>query len=118
MDSIFFSLVVDFSHDDYQGPPMKKLLDIIEYVKLTALLNLYHQGCIHTAVIEAMAALNPRRIIFLLSNPILLSECEFHEAVKHGTILFASSSPFPEMDYEDHIVLPRLYNRRFGKLTV
>ena len=30
----------DFSRDDYQGPPMTNLLDIIDYVKPTALLGL------------------------------------------------------------------------------
>lgn len=31
---------IDFSRDDYQGPPMTDLLDVIDYVKPTALLGL------------------------------------------------------------------------------
>jgi malate dehydrogenase (oxaloacetate-decarboxylating)(NADP+) len=31
---------IDFSRDDYQGPPMTDLLDVIEYVRPTALLGL------------------------------------------------------------------------------
>ena len=30
----------DFSRKDYDGPPIKKLIDIIDYVKPTALLGL------------------------------------------------------------------------------
>lgn len=33
-------VIADFSRDDYQGPPMTNLLDIIAYVKPTALLGL------------------------------------------------------------------------------
>jgi malate dehydrogenase (oxaloacetate-decarboxylating)(NADP+) len=66
-------------------------------------------------VIDAMAALNPRPIIFPLSNPVKLSECEFHEAVEHtyGTVLFASGSPFPEMDYEDRTLHPGQGNNMY-----
>ena len=62
-----------------------------------------------------MVALNPRPIIFPLSNPIKLSECEFHEAVEHtyGTVLFASGSPFPEMDYEDRTLHPGQGNNMY-----
>jgi malate dehydrogenase (oxaloacetate-decarboxylating)(NADP+) len=62
-----------------------------------------------------MSALNPRPIIFPLSNPVKLSECEFHEAVEHthGTVLFASGSPFPEMDYEDRTLHPGQGNNMY-----
>ena len=55
-----------------------------------------------------MSALNPRPILFPLSNPVRLSECEFHEAVEwsKGTVLFASGSPFPEEEYNGRMLYP------------
>ena len=55
-----------------------------------------------------MAAINPRPIVFPLSNPVRLSECEFHEAVQwsRGTVLFASGSPFPEEEYRGRMMYP------------
>lgn len=76
---------------------MTDLLEIIRYVKPTALLGLSTiKGAFSEPVIRRMASQTPRPIIFPLSNPVQLSECTFAEALRAsgGSVLFASGSPF------------------------
>lgn len=97
---IFFTV---FSRKDYDGPPMKNLVEILDYIKPTALLGLSTiKDAFYKEVVEKMAQLNPRPIIFPLSNPVRLSECEFEDAVKwtNGKVIFASGSPFAPVQYE------------------
>ncbi|KAI0363682.1 malic enzyme [Pilatotrama ljubarskyi] len=105
-----------FSRKDYNGPPMTDLTDIVNYVQPTALLGLSTtKGAFNQPVVEAMAALNPRPIIFPLSNPVRLSECQFHEAVEwtQGRVLFASGSPFPEQEYMGRVLYPGQGNNMY-----
>lgn len=105
-----------FARDDYQGPPLVDILDIIDYVQPTALLGLSTiSGAFSREVIQAMAALNPRPIIFPLSNPVRLSECSFADAVQNtnGNVLFASGSPFPEQKYGNRILYPGQGNNMY-----
>jgi len=105
-----------FSRRDYKGPPLTKLLDVIAYVKPTALLGLSTiTGAFTQEIIRAMSDLNPRPIIFPLSNPVKLSECTFEQAVEHtkGNVLFASGSPFPEMSYMGKMLYPGQGNNMY-----
>lgn len=105
-----------FSRKDYTGPPMKDLVEILDYIKPTALLGLSTiKGAFNEAVIRKMAALNARPIIFPLSNPVKLSECEFHEAVEwsDGKVIFASGSPFPEQAYGTRTLYPGQGNNMY-----
>ncbi|KAF9269657.1 malic enzyme [Marasmius fiardii PR-910] len=105
-----------FSRKDYSGPPIKDLLDILEYVKPTALIGLSTvSNAFYPEVISKMAALNRRPIIFPLSNPVHLSECTFEDAVKHsdGKVLFASGSPFEEVEYGGQTLYPGQGNNMY-----
>jgi len=92
-----------FSRKDYTGPAMTDLVEIIKYVKPTAILGLSTiSGAFNEKVCRTMAALNQRPIIFPLSNPVRLSECIFSDAVEwtDGRVVFASGSPFPDYQYK------------------
>jgi len=105
-----------FSRRDYNGPSLTKLIEIIGYVKPTALLGLSTiKGAFNQEVIEAMAANNARPIIFPLSNPVRLSECEFREAIEwsNGRVLFASGSPFPDALWEGKVRCPGQGNNMY-----
>jgi malate dehydrogenase (oxaloacetate-decarboxylating)(NADP+) len=93
---------LDFARTDYNGPPLTNLVDIINYVKPTALLGLstirvryifywsvyyvdeltVQQNAFPEEVVRLMASMNKRPIIFPLSNPISLSEVDYADAVE------------------------------------
>ncbi|KAH7103213.1 malic enzyme [Auriculariales sp. MPI-PUGE-AT-0066] len=83
-------------------PHLTDLVDIIDYVKPTALLGLSTtKGAFDRDVVEAMAALNERPIIFPLSNPVRLCELDFPDAIEwtDGKVIFASGSPYAPVTY-------------------
>lgn len=64
-----------------EAAPLKNLVDIIKFVKPTALIGAAAQGKTFTEeVIKTMCELNERPIIFALSNPTSKAECTAEEA--------------------------------------
>ena len=84
-----------FAHDH---APVKELGAAIADLKPHALIGVSGMaGAFTQTVVEAMGRLNPRPIIFALSNPTSKSECTAEQAYTwtEGRAIFASGSPFP-----------------------
>ena len=83
--------------------PLANLFDIVEAVKPTALIGVSGRPKQFTReIVEEMARLNERPIIFALSNPTANSECTGQQAItwSRGRAIFASGSPFAPATYE------------------
>jgi malate dehydrogenase (oxaloacetate-decarboxylating)(NADP+) len=74
------------------------LLSAVESLRPTILIGVSGMPRSFTRpVLEAMARLNPRPVVFALSNPTSKAECTAEEAYAwtEGRAIFASGSPFP-----------------------
>lgn len=98
------------------GPQIKTLIEVIRHVKPTALIGLAATANLFDeSVVKLMAEMNPRPIIFPLSNPVHLAECTFEEAVKwtDGKVLFASGSPFASCGWRGQELEPGQGNNMY-----
>ena len=80
----------------------KSLLEIVQKTQPTALIGLCGQSGVFTQdIIEEMAKINQKPIVFALSNPTKNSECTAKEAIEYssGRAIFASGSPFEDVTY-------------------
>jgi malate dehydrogenase (oxaloacetate-decarboxylating)(NADP+) len=90
-------------------PPLKTFVDAIESIKPTAIIGVSTVAkAFNQQVIEAMARINKRPIIFPYSNPTSHSECTAEEAYQwsEGRAVFASGSPFPPVRWRDRTFVP------------
>ncbi|KAI8887504.1 hypothetical protein K501DRAFT_330531 [Backusella circina FSU 941] len=89
---------VYFARTDNNGQQYKNLLDIVDYVKPTALIGLSSTpGAFSQEVLGKLAALNEQPIVFPLSNPATQAECSFADAMEatNNKVIFASGTAFP-----------------------
>ena len=100
---------------DFQKPyahrhsPTRDFADAIESLKPTAIIGVSTVAkAFNQRVIEAMARINPRPIIFPYSNPTSHSECTAEEAYRwsEGRAIFASGSPFPPVRFNGKTFVP------------
>jgi malate dehydrogenase (oxaloacetate-decarboxylating)(NADP+) len=100
---------------DFQKPyahphaPSRDFVAVIESLKPTALIGVSTKGSAFTRrVVEAMARINNRPIIFALSNPTERAECTAEEAYRwsEGRAQYAAGVSFPPVRYGGKKLLP------------
>lgn len=83
--------------------PSKNFVEVIKQFKPTILIGVSTKpGAFTQEVVEAMAALNERPVIFALSNPTHKVECTAEQAYtwSKGKVIFAAGVQFPEFDLD------------------
>jgi len=95
-----------YAHDHEFVP---NLLAAVETIEPTVLIGVSgKQGMFTRPVLEAMARLNERPIVFSLSNPTCNTECTAEEAYQwtRGRAIFASGSPFDPVTVNGRTFVP------------
>ncbi|WVZ96837.1 hypothetical protein U9M48_042420 [Paspalum notatum var. saurae] len=96
--------------------PLRTLLEAVESIKPTVLIGTSGVGRTFTKeVVEAMASLNDRPVVFALSNPTSHSECTAEEAYawSQGRAVFASGSPFDAVEHDGKVHVPGQSNNAY-----
>jgi malate dehydrogenase (oxaloacetate-decarboxylating)(NADP+) len=104
---------VPYAHDHN---PVGDFLTAIRTLKPTAIIGVAAVGGTFTAeVLEAMAKINARPIVFALSNPTSKAECIAEEAYRYtdGRALFACGSPFDPVRLNGQTFVPRQGNNSY-----
>jgi malate dehydrogenase (oxaloacetate-decarboxylating)(NADP+) len=104
---------LNYAHDH---APVGDLLGAIKALKPTAIIGVSAVGGTFTReVLEEMAKLNERPIVFALSNPTSQAECTAEEAYRHtgGRALFACGSPFDPVTLNGQTFVPRQGNNSY-----
>jgi malate dehydrogenase (oxaloacetate-decarboxylating)(NADP+) len=84
----------------HQAAPSKDLARTVETLKTSVLIGVSTKGGAFTQpVVEAMSRLNPRPMIFALSNPTDKAECTAEQAYtwSKGRALYAAGVQFPDV---------------------
>jgi malate dehydrogenase (oxaloacetate-decarboxylating)(NADP+) len=102
-----------FAHEQ---APIGDFLTAIKTLKPTAIIGVAAVGGAFTPeVLQAMAELNERPIIFALSNPTSKAECSAETAYRHtgGRALFACGSPYDPVKLDGKTFVPRQGNNSY-----
>jgi malate dehydrogenase (oxaloacetate-decarboxylating)(NADP+) len=93
--------------------PISTFIEAVKALKPTGIIGVSAvPKLFNREVIETMAELNRRPIIFAYSNPTSRSECSAEEAYRwsDGRAIFASGSPFPPIDIDGRRFVPNQGN--------
>jgi len=104
---------VRYAHDH---APVSDFLTAIRTLKPTAIIGVAAVGGAFTPdVLQAMAEINDRPIVFALSNPTSKAECSAEEAYRHtgGRALFACGSPYDPVKLDGKTFVPRQGNNSY-----
>ena len=102
-----------YAHDH---APIGDFLSAIKVLKPTTIIGVAAIGGTFTrSVLEEMARINERPIVFALSNPTSKSECTAEAAYRWtgGRALFACGSPFDPVTLDGKIFVPRQGNNSY-----
>jgi malate dehydrogenase (oxaloacetate-decarboxylating)(NADP+) len=92
-----------------EHPPVSTFVEAVEALRPTGIIGVSTVPKLFSReVIEAMARINERPIIFPYSNPTSRSECTAEEAYRwsDGRAVFASGSPFPPVEIAGRRFVP------------
>jgi len=102
-----------YAHDQ---EPIGEFLTAIQTLKPTAIIGVAAVGNAFTPdVLQSMAELNDRPIVFALSNPTSKAECSAEHAYRHtqGRALFACGSPYDTVTLDGLTFVPRQGNNSY-----
>jgi malate dehydrogenase (oxaloacetate-decarboxylating)(NADP+) len=102
-----------YAHDH---PSLADFVAAVEILRPTAIIGVAAVGGTFTQkVIEAMARINERPIVFALSNPTSKAECTAEQAYRWSTgrAIFASGSPFDAVTLNGQTFVPRQGNNSY-----
>ena len=100
----------------HEHAPVATVIDAIRALQPTAIIGVSATPNTFTQeVIETMAKINERPIVFALSNPTSRSECTAEQAYawSGGRALFASGSPFDPVTVKGRRFVPRQGNNSY-----